>query len=84
MIGSRTFRGAPANGNVSELFCRTISSGSAADMRFERGLLVDHMTGWEMDVEEPVSFSDIVRFVMLMRDANGESEVRYETLVDDA
>ena len=40
---------ASTSGNVAELFCRNIFGGAAVDMGFERGLVVDHVTGWTND-----------------------------------
>ena len=40
---------ASANGKVAELFCRNRFGGAAVDMGFERGLIVDHVTGWTND-----------------------------------
>ena len=36
------------NGEVAELFCRDRFGGAAVDMGFERGLVVDCATGWNM------------------------------------
>ena len=132
---------ASANGKVAELFSRNRFGGAAVDMGFERGLRVDHVTGWTNDTvgqqrlhaaeqrvspaaqegpdeamrraqaacsareasvvgdadmvdkqhmggEKPVSsigslqcptFCDLT---MVMRNANGVSEVKYENLVE--
>ena len=43
---------APANVEVAELFCGNRFGGTAVDMGFERGLVVDCATGWDMDDEE--------------------------------
>ena len=53
MMTSRGSLGvAPANFKVAALFCRNRFCGSAVDMSFERGLVVDSATGWSMSDEE--------------------------------
>ena len=43
---------APANFEVAELFCRDRCGDAAVSIRFERGLVVDYATGWNMSDEE--------------------------------
>ena len=43
---------APANVKVAELFCRNRFGGTAVDVGFERGLVVDCATGLDIDDEE--------------------------------
>ena len=40
---------APANFKVAELFCRNRFGEAAVSMGFERGLVVDHATGWRYE-----------------------------------
>ena len=40
---------APANSKEAELFCRNTCGSTAVDMGFQRGLVVDHLTGWMND-----------------------------------
>ena len=40
---------------VAELFCRSRFGDAAVSMAFERGLVVDHATGWNMSVEEQMN-----------------------------
>ena len=45
---------APANGKVAEMFCRKSFGGTPVDMGFERGHVVDHVSGWvNNDVGQP-------------------------------
>ena len=39
---------APTDGKVVDMFCRSSLGGPAVDMVFERRLVVDHVTGWDM------------------------------------
>ena len=43
---------APVNFNVAELFCSNRFGDAAVDMGFERGLVVDYATGWDVEDEE--------------------------------
>ena len=43
---------APANVKAAALFCRNKFFGTAVDMGFERGLVVEYATGWDMDDEK--------------------------------
>ena len=45
---------APANFKVVELFCRNRFGDAAVSMGFERGIVVDCATGWDMEDEEQV------------------------------
>ena len=40
---------------MAELFCRNRFGDAAVSMAFERGLVVDHATGWNMSVEEQMN-----------------------------
>ena len=43
---------APVNFKVAVLFCKNRFGDAAVDMGFERGLVVDYATGWDMEDEE--------------------------------
>ena len=45
---------APVNFKVAELFCRNRIGDAAADMGFERGLVLDYAIGSDMEDEEQV------------------------------
>ena len=85
---------APTKSKVAEIFCRDSFGGTVVDMDFERSFKVAYVRVWDMvdkeqmGEEKPVSLigspvcDTLCDLSMVMRDANGVSEVKNENLVE--